>query len=356
MFLVNWLATHFFARLDEPFPDEDEVSHLGPEWESSLAAEEDLDPEERTKLTRVKKLWRNVGVNLGVSHPKGVRFAVQRKQGMQTSVAIWHRGSPTIVIPVEYLSRMVFEGETKLKKSSGFDRSEWATWSRFIDNSPDHVEEMVDYTERFSKKLPRNKLRKLASRYGNLMSQVEFEAEMAHEFGHVHARHLNPRKGGRLSKFLRTLVGIGLPIAAFVAATGLCLFFRSFTGGLDLSLSLLCGAGAALFVRTAFTDHIMRKTVAYVRKQWEHEADAIAASSQRYCAGNVRLYKKDILIDIIKDAHNGDAIESLSSRVFKETDYHPSDGDRLHFFLGRMRRFEGSESPAIKAQSARALQ
>ena len=98
-------------------------------------------------------------------------------------------------------------------------------------------------------------------------------------------------------------------------------------------------------VRAFISDSVLRRSVSYVRKQWEREADAIAATTQRFCEGNVRLYKKDILVSIVK----GEGIENVRRRIFNDAEHHPSDASRLQFFLSRLQQH------TIPASIARAV-
>ena len=201
MFLVNWLASsNLFQRVEGIPQVERQGCADSPVLDKSLTREEELVGEDLLKLYRIKHLWKRVARELGVENAENVQFAVQKEgvEGAETSVAVWHRGSPTIVIPFEYLSRTVLEGESQ-SHIAGFDTREWDIWSQFIENSPDQVSDMFAYAEGFKQQFSAKKLKKLVGRYAKYLSQIEFEAELAHEFGHVQARHLNPTNGRRLS-------------------------------------------------------------------------------------------------------------------------------------------------------------
>lgn len=338
MFLVNWLASSSLFERIGGVPQVD-VAPATSAFEKSLTREEELNSNDRKKMTKIRHMWSKVASELGLDADQQVKFAFQ-SGGAETSVAVWHKGSPTIVIPFSYLSQMVLDGEDK-QATANFDRKEWDIWSKFIDNSPDQVSDMFSYAEGFKKNFSAKKLRRLASRYGTYLNQLEFEAELAHEFGHIQARHLNPCKGRRLTKILRSLAGIVLPVAVTAVATFCSFILREFTGGLDLALPVLCGLFSGACVKAFFSDRVLRKSVNYVRRQWEREADAIAAEAPRFCEGNVRLYKKDILVSIIE----GESVDVVSRRIFEDAEHHPSDGSRLRFFLSRL---EQHNSPAAE--------
>ncbi len=332
MFLVNWLASTSLVQRLGCFPSAEAADGCASVLEKPLKREEDLAIGEQKKLSRIKGLWHNVASELGVTDLENVRFAVQDDGESTTSVAVWHEGSPTIIIPFSYLQQTVILDDED--RRDDFDSKEWAIWSQFLDRCPDQVPDMFTYAEQFSHQISVKKLRKLANRYGKYLSQIEFEAELAHEFGHIQARHLNPTHGRRLGAMLRSFASIALPWLATAAAGLLAFALRDFSGSLDLILPALCGLGAGACVRGFFSERVLRESVGFVRRQWEKEADAIASTSQRMCKGNVRLYKKDILLSIVQ----GGNIDGVVRRIFEDAEHHPSDGSRLRFFLGRLQR------------------
>ncbi len=271
----------------------------------------------------------------GVTDLENVRFAFQDDGEAKTSVAVWHEGSPTIIIPFSYLQQTVVLDEEESRRE-GFDRKEWAIWSQFVDRCPDQVPDMFTYAEQFSHQISVKKLRKLANRYGKYLSQIEFEAELAHEFGHIQARHLNPSHGRRLGAMLRSFASVALPWFAAAATGLLALAWGGFTNSLDFVVPIVCALGAGACVRGFCSDRVLRESVGYVRRQWEKEADAIASTSQRLCEGNVRLYKRDNLLSIVQ----GDNIDGVVRKIFEDAEHHPSDGSRLRFFLGRLQRHD----------------
>jgi hypothetical protein len=328
MFLVNWLASStLFERVAGVVPPEPSTGVAS--FEKSLTREEDLNSDDRAKMIKIRRLWGHVANQLGVDGDQDVRFAFQHGMA-DTSVALWHEGNPTIVIPFSYLSEMVLDDDERAP--------DWDIWSKFIDNSPNQVTDMFSYAEGFKRQFSATKLKRLANRYGKYLSQLEFEAELAHEFGHIQAKHLNPVKGKRLTGILHSFASVVLPVAATAAASFFSFLLRDVSGGLDLALPLLGGLLSGLGFRAFFSQHVLRKSISYVRRQWEREADAIAAGSARLCEGNVRLYKKDILVRIVK----GESIDFVSRRVFEDAEHHPSDGSRLRFFLGRLAKHTNS--------------
>ncbi len=332
MFLVNWLASSSLMHRLTWFPSPEPAQGSTQALDKTLTREEDLSVQDKQKMAKIKSLWCGVASELGMADSDQVKFAVQDGEA-ETSVAVWHEGSPTIVLPFSYLQKTVVLDEEQAR-SQDFDNREWAIWSQFVDRCPDHVPDMFTYTEQFTSQFSAKRLRKLANRYGKYLTQIEFEAELAHEFGHIQARHLNPMHGRRLGAMLRSFASVALPWLTVAATTLLAFAIRDFTGTLDLVLPLVCGLGAGACVRSFLSDHVLRESVSYVRRQWEKEADAIAASSQRLCQGNVRLYKRDILLSIVQ----GGNIDGVVRGIFEDAEHHPSDGSRLRFFLGRLKQ------------------
>lgn len=324
MFIFNWFAAQYYRYIKLTAPD---VSDSEASYE--LAEEEELSPEELLQLKLVKRIWRRVGMALGVSHPRGVRLAVQR-EGLETSVAMWYQGAPMIVIPRDYLSRLVVPGKSF---DEGFNPQEWSEWSRFLEESPDQIQEMIAYTQRFSKELPRGKLLTLADSYSQFLTHREFEAELAHEFGHIQARHLNPYSSGRFARWLRRVCYWVFPLLATVFTAVLFVVTQPVGGIEDVMLTICSSVLVGVIFRSWLADKLLKNTVSYVRKQWEKEADAIAAGTQRFCEGNVRLYKKDILLRVIQEQ----SIDAVTKKVFGQNEFHPSDAERLHFFVHRLR-------------------
>ena len=150
MFLVNWLASSsLFRRVGGVPPIEVQDESDGQGLSKTLTKEEELKSEDLMKLCRIKFLWRKVAKELGIDNAEQVRFAVQKRgvEGAETAVTVWHEGSPTIVIPFDYLARSVVLDGDEMVGNNNFDRREWDIWSRFVDKCPDQVSEMFAYTE-----------------------------------------------------------------------------------------------------------------------------------------------------------------------------------------------------------------
>lgn len=318
MLFLN-LATKCFYRIYERFFPTDFPVNL-----EQITQEHELTIQDATRFRQIKEVWHKVGSELGFSKEHKVNFAVQL--GADTSRAVWHNGTPTIIIPYHYLRRAVVLDQEKNSSTKLFNQVDWAVWQQFLKKSPDSIEEMQEYAHRFSEGMPKGKLIRLVEQYGSCLSQLELEGELAHEFGHIQAEHLNPRKGKFLYWLLSILVQITIPL--FMG--GLVALFSSFFSEHAI-ISLSYGVCAALATRTAMSPQLLRKSIRYIRRVWEKEADAIAASAPRCVEGNILLYKKDILMDIVKKG----SIDHIRQQIFHNQTHYPSDASRLEFFLSR---------------------
>ena len=138
------------------------------------------------------------------------------------------------------------------------------------------IEEMMDYAHRFSEGMPKGKLVRLVEHYGNCLSQLELEGELAHEFGHIQAHHLNPTRG----RFLQWLLGMLIQVTIPMCIGGVvALLSGFFSDSQHAVIPLSYGLCAGLVTRTAMSPQLLRKSIRYVRRVWEKEADAIAASA-----------------------------------------------------------------------------
>ncbi len=292
-----------------------------------ITLEHELTVKDATRFRQIKEIWHKVGKDLGLPEGHEVKFAVQ--VGADTSRAVWHNGTPTIIIPFHYLRRAVVldqEKETSSKKL--FSQVDWATWQQFLKKSPDSIEDMVDYAHRFSEGMPKGKLVRLVEHYGNCLSQLELEGELAHEFGHIQAHHLNPTRG----RFLQWLLGVLFQVTIPMCIGGVVALISSFfSDSQHAILPLSYGLCASLVTRTAMSPQLLRRSIRYIRRVWEKEADSIAASAPRCIEGNILLYKKDILVGIVKKG----GIDHIRHQVFHEQAHYPSDASRLQFFLNK---------------------
>lgn len=334
MFLVNWLTAASSLQFAEHMP-----KHCDESPGADFSVSPELSDFQRVKLGRVNHLWRRVVRDVGVDDDEEVRLAFQEGDA-ETSIAVMHEGTPTIMVPLAYLTDLVVWDADRRVPSEAFDQREWDIWTRVIDQCPDTVEDMAAYAEACKKQISAKKLRRLAGKYGKYLSQIEFEAELAHEMGHIHAKHLTSCRGRRLTSLLRSIALVFVPLAVTVATTAVSLFAQSAAGGLDLIFPLFGGLTIGACVRAFYSRRLLRKSMNFVRRQWEKEADAIAACNPRYCEGNIRLYKRDIFVRLLKEH----SVESVGRKIFEDAEHHPSDGSRLRFFLGRMHQHNGAGS------------
>ena len=136
----------------------------------------------------------------------------------------------------------------------------------------------------------------------------------------------------RVRRFVRGLCRVVLPGVVGALAGALSVFFFPPIELVWIAVPVVSASIAALCARVFLSPRAYRRSKRFVRRVWEKRADAIAASSKRACLGNIRLYKKDILVTLLK----GGDIESLRTRIFEDKTIHPSDGSRLQFFLDRI--------------------
>lgn len=325
MLFLN-LATKCFYRAYErlfrvPIPEvgEERITH-----------EHELAVTDAARFRQIKQVWHKVARDLGLPEEHKVKFAVQAEA--ETSRAVWHNGTPTIIIPYHYLRRaVVLDQERDPSTKKLFNQVDWAIWQQFLKRSPDSIEEMADYAHRFSEGMPKGKLVRLVERYGSCLSQLELEGELAHEFGHIQAHHLNPTKG----KFLQWLLGMVIQVTIPMGiAASVALIVSLFSDSQHAVIPLSYGVCAGLVTRTAMSPQLLRKSIRYIRRVWEKEADTIAASTPRCIEGNILLYKKDILVEIVK---KGD-VDQIRQRIFSDQAHHPSDASRLQFFLSKRQK------------------
>ncbi len=219
MLLLNLASKCFYGAYERLFP-----SHQDSVCEEQITQEHELAAKDMARFRQIKEVWHKVGRDLGVPDTLKVKFAVQLDA--DTSRAVWHQGTPTIIIPYHYLRKAVVLDQEKAPS--------WTVWQQFLDKSPDNIEEMVEYTHRFSTGMPKGKLVRLVEQYGNHLSQLELEGELAHEFGHIQAHHLNPTRGNFTRGFspsllrLRYLVSLGESLDSLAASFRIVLmrFFR----------------------------------------------------------------------------------------------------------------------------------
>ncbi len=322
MILLNLATQCFYGTYERLF-----YTDRAESGEEPITQEHELTASDAKRFRQIKEVWHKVGRDLGVPEGLKVKFAVQLDA--DTSRAVWHKGKPTIIIPHRYLRRaVVLDQEKELASKRLFNQFDWAVWQQFLHKSPDSIEEMMHYTHRFSEGMPKGRLSQLVKQYGECLSQVELEGELAHEFGHIQAHHLNPTRGNFLQKLLSLTMQVTVPGCVGAAAALISgLFSDSVHTIIPLSYALCAG----LVTRTAMSPRLLRTSVRYVRRVWEKEADAIAASAPRYVEGNILLYKKDILVAIVKKGN----IDQVRQKIFHDQPYHPSNASRLQFFLSK---------------------
>lgn len=253
--------------------------------------------EEQLKLDNIKTLLTQIGPDLGIKNPNKINLRISNQLGANACMVgtINSIGGPLLCLGNLYFKNY----QSELSKDSEYP--EWVNLLNEISNTPLAIGKYID--ECTIEK--REKIKKLAKQFKDVLSQDELESILAHELGHAKHHHL--------------LQFSGLLLMTLTANTLAQVFANTIGFGLIYSFASI---------------PLVYLTIQAISRSHETEADGECVSATKYQQGMLKIHKKEMINQLFKKTSF--AFENKVAEMLQETEWtssHPNNAKRLQHVI-----------------------